>query len=197
MKTALEWFARYGYWAVFFPVMLELVGIPFPSETILLAAGATASLHKLNVWAVLGLGVAGAVIGSSLGYGIGHYGGRALLDRLVRRGLVKQHHLERVQGFFDRHGGKTLVFARFVPGVRIPAFWLAGVSAMPIPRFMTWNVAGAVVWVVTITLLGYVFANSVGTIEQLLGRDAFIGAGGLLLVAIGTFEVRRRLRDRA
>lgn len=195
MNTATTWFAHYGYLAVFFPVMLELVGIPFPSETILLAAGATASLtSKLNLEAVIGLGLAAAVLGALAGYGIGRLGGRRVLSWVVAKRLLKQVHLDRVDGFFDNHGGKTLVVARFLPGIRIPTFWMAGAGSMPVPRFMAWNVTGAALWVVSMTLLGYAFAGSVGTLDQIIGRDAAYALGGLAVLAAVGYVVRKRLR---
>ncbi|MGN6379437.1 MAG: DedA family protein [Gaiellales bacterium] len=197
MSTVLDWFSRYGYLAVFFPVMLELVGIPFPSETILLAAGATASLSRLNLLAVMALGLAAAVIGALLGYLIGHAVGKRLLGWTVRRGFLRQHHLDRVDGFFSRHGGKTLVLARFLPGVRIPTFWMAGAGSMPVRRFMAWNVVGATLWVVTVTLAGYVFAGSVGALDQVLGRDAAIAMAAVVVLGAVAFEIRRRLREQA
>ena len=195
MSTAADWFAQYGYLAVFFPVMLELVGIPFPSETILLAAGATASLSRLNLEAVIGLGLAAAVIGAAVGYLMGHVGGKPLLAWTLRRGFLKQRYLDRVDGFFTDHGGKTLVVARFLPGIRIPTFWMAGAGAMPLRTFMTWNVIGAAVWVVTITMAGYLFAGSVGAIDRVLGTDAAIALAVAGLLAAAAFEIRRRLRE--
>jgi membrane-associated protein len=197
VSTATTWFAHYGYLAVFFPVMLELVGIPFPSETILLAAGATASIsRRLNLEAVIGLGLAAAVIGALLGYCIGRIGGRRILTWVVGKRLLKQHHVDRVDGFFADHGGKTLVVARFLPGIRIPTFWMAGAGSMPVPRFMAWNVTGATLWVVSMTLLGYAFAGSVGTLDQIIGRDAAIGVGCVTVLAAAGYVVRRRLRAR-
>jgi membrane-associated protein len=143
---------------------------------------------------VIALGSAAAVAGATLGYGIGRFGGRSLFGSLERRRLNKRRHFDRVQEHFARHGGKTLVAARFVPGVRIPAFWMAGAGSMPIARFMTWNAVGAALWVVTVTLAGYAFAGSVDTIDRVLGRDAAIAVGAVLVLAAFAFERRRRLR---
>jgi membrane protein DedA with SNARE-associated domain len=85
-----------------------MVGIPFPSETILLGAGAAASAGKLNVAAVLVVAAIAAVLGAACGYGIGRAGGRRLLDRLVARGWPRQQQVLRIEGFFERHGGKSL-----------------------------------------------------------------------------------------
>ena len=123
---------------------------------------------------MIGVGFAAAVIGGTLGFEIGHRGGKPLIDWGVRRHLVKQVHIDRVVAFFDRHGGKTLVFIRFVPGVRIPTFWMAGASGMQLRVFMFWNVLGAALWTTAIILIGYVFASSVDAISQLLGRDVAV-----------------------
>lgn len=197
MNEVLDWFSRYGYYAVFFPVMLEPVGIPFPAETILLAGGATAKLGGLSLLNVIAIGYAAAVVGATLGFYIGVYGGRPLIDWGVRKRLMRREHIERVTTFFDRHGGKTLVFIRFVPGVRIPTFWLAGASGMPLRVYSMWNAIGAAVWVVTIVLLGYVFASSVDTVSRLLGRDAVIALFVVIVLVIAADQVRRRLRPRA
>jgi membrane-associated protein len=135
------------------------------------------------------------VIGALLGYLMGHVGGKPLLGWTVRRGLLQQRHLDRVDGFFTNHGGKTLVVARFLPGIRIPTFWMAGAGAMPLRTFMTWNVVGAAVWVVAITMAGYLFAGSVGAIDQVLGTDAAIALAVAVVLAAAAFEIRRRLRE--
>ena len=179
MNTVLEWFSRYGYYAVFFPVLLEPVGIPFPAETILLAGGATAKLGDIDLLLVMLIAFAAAVIGGTCGFGIGHYGGKPLIDWGVGKHLLKQEHIDRVVAFFDRHGGKTLVFVRFVPGVRIPTFWMAGASGMHLRVFTFWNVLGAGLWTTIIVLLGL-------RLCELGGRDLGVprprrrggGAGG-------------------
>jgi membrane protein DedA with SNARE-associated domain len=196
VSTALRWFSEYGYLAVFFPVMLELVGIPFPSETILLAAGATVAQGRLNVILVVALGTAAATIGALLGYAIGHYGGRPLLAELVRRRLLRQDHLARVDGFLARHGARVLLIVRFVPGVRIPAFWVAGSSGMPLRPFVAADAAGALVWVVLMVTLGDLFARSLSTLASVFGIDAAIVAAVVIVLAVLVVMVRMRLRDR-
>ncbi len=197
MNTVLEWFSRYGYYAVFFPVLLEPVGIPFPAETILLAGGATAKLGDLDLLLVLGIAFAAAVIGGTCGFGIGHYGGKPLIDWGVGKHMLKQDHIDRVVAFFDRHGGKTLVFVRFIPGVRIPTFWMAGASGMSLRVFTFWNVLGAALWTTAIVLLGYAFASSVGAISRFLGRDVAIAGLVVLAIAVVGYEIRRRLHPKA
>lgn len=142
---------------------------------------------------VLLISFAAAVIGGTCGFGIGHYGGKPLIDWGVGKHMLKQAHIDRVVAFFDRHGGKTLVFVRFVPGVRIPTFWMAGASGMSLRVFTFWNVIGAALWTTAIVLLGYAFASSVGAISKFLGRDVAIAGVVILAVAVVGYEVRRRL----
>jgi membrane protein DedA with SNARE-associated domain len=194
VNTVLEWFGRYGYYAVFFPVLLEPVGLPFPAETILLAGGATAKLGHLDLVLVIGIAFAAALIGGTLGWGIGVYGGKPLIDWGVRHHLVKQVHIDRVAVFFERHGGKTLVFVRFIPGVRIPTFWMAGASGMPLRTFTIWNLIGAAIWTTILVLLGYAFASSVDTISRLLGRDAALAAIVVFGIGVSLYLLRKRLR---
>jgi len=197
VSTILHWFAEYGYMVVFFPVMLELVGIPFPSETILLAAGATVASGRLNLVTVIVLGAAAATIGAALGYAIGHYGGRPLLAWMVRRRLLRQHHIDRVDGFLHRRGARVLVVIRFVPGVRIPAFWVAGSSGMALRRFLVADAAGGLLWAASMVLLGDVFARSLSTLATVFGQDAAIAAGLVALLAASAMLVRSRLRLRS
>ncbi len=197
MNTVLEWFSRYGYYVVFFPVLLEPVGIPFPSETILLAGGATAKLGDLNLLLVVAISFTAAVIGGTLGWAIGVYGGRPLIDWATRRRLMKAEHIDRVVSFFDRHGGKTLVFIRFVPGVRIPTFWLAGASGMSLRVFTVWNVVGAAIWTVVLILVGYVFAGSIDAISEFLGRDVAVALVVAIAVVVAGFQLRRRMYPKA
>jgi membrane-associated protein len=191
LTTLLDWFGRNGYLAVFLAVGLELVGIPFPAETILLTAGATAATGRLELPVVMLLAAVAAVLGASVGYTIGWVGGRPLLDRLVARGWPRQQQLLRIEGFVHRHGGKALVTARFIPFVRIFAPWMAGATRMPLQRFAVWNVAGGIAWVVVVTLCGYLFAASVGAIEQALGPGAAIVVGVAVVAALIWHRVRR------
>jgi membrane protein DedA with SNARE-associated domain len=186
----VDWVTSHGYLLVFVTVTLELVGVPFPSETILVAAGAAAASGKLNLAAVMAVAAVAAVLGATAGYGIGRAGGRALLDRLVARGWPRQQQVLRVERFFERHGGKSLVGARFVPFVRIFAPWMAGAARMPLRRFAVWNVAGGVAWVVLVATAGYLFGKSVGAVEQGLGPWAAVAVALAVVSAFVWHRVR-------
>jgi membrane protein DedA with SNARE-associated domain len=186
----VDWVTSHGYLLVFVTVTLELLGIPFPSETILITAGAAASSGRLNIAAVMLVAAVAAVLGATGGYWIGRIGGRRLLDRLVARGWPKQQQVLRIERFFERHGGKSLVGARFIPFVRIFAHWMAGAAHMPLQRFAVWNVAGGVAWVVLVAGAGYLFGESVSAIENGLGPWAV----AVVVVLAGSALVWHRVR---
>ena len=190
MSELVNWVTDHAYLLVFVTVTLELVGVPFPSETILLGAGAAAASGDLNVLAVMAVAGVAAVLGALGGYGIGRVGGRPLLDRLVARGWPRQQQVLRVEQFFERHGGKSLVGSRFVPFVRIFAPWMAGAARMPLPHFLAWNVAGAVAWVVVVTGAGFLFGKSVVAIANSAGVLVAVAAVVALAGAFTWHRVR-------
>jgi membrane-associated protein len=190
VSTLVGWFENHAYLLVFVTVTLELVGVPFPSETILIGAGAAAAAGHLNVLLVMAVAAIAATLGALGGYEIGRIGGRPLLDRLVARGWPRQQQVLRVEEFFGRHGGKSLVGARFVPFVRIFAPWMAGAAGMPLRHFAAWNVVGAVVWVVIVTGCGFVFGESLAAIETSVGPVAAVLVAVLVAGAFVLHRVR-------
>jgi membrane-associated protein len=153
----------YGGWTyliLFLIVFCEtgLVVTPFlPGDSLLFAAGTIAAGGSLNPWWLIGLLVVAAVAGDAVNYAVGNYLGPKVLTQ--NRRLLRREHLERTQRFFQKYGGKTIIFARFVPIVRTFAPFMAGVGAMSYRRFAAYNVAGGVVWVVAFVLAGYYFAQ--------------------------------------
>jgi membrane-associated protein len=137
-----------------------LVVTPFlPGDSLLFAAGAMAALYPddLNVVALLVLLSIAAVLGDTINYAIGRWlGPRAFT---IDKWFLKHEHLERTQRFYERHGGKTIVLARFVPIVRTFAPFVAGVGRMHYPQFLFYNVVGGLAWVLICTLAGYFFGN--------------------------------------
>jgi membrane-associated protein len=154
----------YGAWA--YPVLAlvifaetGLVVTPFlPGDSLLFAAGAVAARGGLNVWGLAALLAAAAIVGDAVNYWVG----RALGARLVGGGrsrYVRQEHLDRTHAFYERHGAKTIVLARFVPIVRTFAPFVAGLGRMTYSRFTVYNVTGAVLWVGIFVFGGYWFGN--------------------------------------
>ncbi|MFH2085515.1 MAG: DedA family protein [bacterium] len=135
-----------------------LVFVPFlPGDSLLFAAGAFAALGSLNLILVLGLMIVAAILGDTANYWIGHFFGQKLIDN--PRIPINNEHIDETQKFFDMHGGKTIILARFVPIVRTFAPFVAGIGKMKYVQFISYNVIGGIVWVLVATLAGYFFGN--------------------------------------
>jgi len=151
----------YGAWTygiLFAVIFVEtgLVVMPFlPGDSLLFAAGTFAALGSLNIWGLVGLLAVAAVLGDAVNYSIGHYLG----ERAYNIKWIKKEYLEKTHAFFEKHGGKAIFLARFVPIVRTFAPFVAGIGKMSYSYFATYNIAGGVTWVTTFTLLGYFFGN--------------------------------------
>ncbi len=153
--------SSYGAWTygILFAVIFVETGVvimPFlPGDSLLFAAGTFAGFGSLNVGYLIGLLIVAAILGDALNYSIGHYLG----DRAYNIKWIKKEYLEKTHAFFEKHGGKAIFLARFVPIVRTFAPFVAGIGKMSYGYFATYNVVGGVVWVLTFTLAGYFFGN--------------------------------------
>jgi membrane-associated protein len=135
-----------------------LVVTPFlPGDSLLFAAGTFAALGALDLWLVILLLIVAAIAGDTVNYWVGAYVGPRAFSGNVR--FLRREYLERTQEFYQRHGGKTIIIARFIPIIRTFAPFVAGVGTMSYPRFITYNVVGAVLWVGLFVLGGYFFGN--------------------------------------
>jgi membrane protein DedA with SNARE-associated domain len=136
------WLERYGYAAVFVAVMVEGMGIPAPGQTLVIAGTLEAARGNLHPSLLLILVVLAAVLGNSVGYLIGYWGGRPLLKKLK----VNVNHWQRLKYFFDRYGGGVVVAGRFFDGLRQLNGIVAGMLKMPWWLFTGFNILGAVLW---------------------------------------------------
>lgn len=134
---------RYGYAGAFVAMLVEGFGLPAPGQTLMMASALEAAKGRLNIFVVLGLSVLAAVLGNSLGYLIGRYGGSALLRRLGVNRVHKQH----IAHLFERYGGVLILFARFFDGLRQLNGLIAGTLRMRPVVFMAFNLAGALLYV--------------------------------------------------
>ncbi len=156
--------ANYGAWAyliLFLIVFCEtgLVVTPFlPGDSLLFVAGAIAAAGGMNIHLLLLLLFIAAVLGDAVNYGVGHYLGPRVFRSTQSRWLNPEH-LRRAHAFYERHGGKTIIIARFVPVVRTYAPFVAGAASMSYPRFALYNVIGAALWVISLGYAGYFFGN--------------------------------------
>ncbi len=155
--------SNYGGWTyglLFFVVFMEtgFVVTPFlPGDSLIFAAATFAARGALDPWLMFVLLAFAAVLGDTVNYWIGHHiGARAYTGEIK---WIKKEYMERTHAFFEKHGGKTIFLARFVPIIRTFAPFVAGVSRMSYGFFFRWNVIGGITWVATFTLLGYFFGN--------------------------------------
>jgi membrane protein DedA with SNARE-associated domain len=188
-------FARYGYFVVFFGVLLENAGVPVPGETILLAGAVLARLGHLSIVWVVSIAVMGAVLGDNVGFLIGRRGGRRLLERHGRLLGLTRARLDQFDAFFARHGAKTVFIARFVTGLRVIGAVLAGASTLPWGVFLVFNASGAVAWAATFGAVGYALGYSWETIERWIGHLGLVLLVVLAVVAaLALTRSRRRSR---
>ena len=173
---------------------LESMGVPSPGETALVTAAVLASQGTLQIWLVILIGVASAIIGDNIGYALGRKFGR---DVLEARGPFHSRRLLLIRigdRFFDKHGGKAVFMARWIALIRVAAAWLAGINNMPFKKFFFWNALGGVTWGITFGLVGY-FAGRAGA--NVLTQFGLIGA--IILVAmliVGLVLLKRYERPR-
>ncbi|MDZ4863475.1 MAG: DedA family protein [Gemmatimonadota bacterium] len=158
-----EIIAQYGTWtyAILFLIVFCETGLivtPFlPGDSLLFAAGTFAGLGDLDPWLLFGLLSSAAILGDTLNYWVGRWvGPRAFSGKVP---FLNPHHLEKTQAFYVRHGGKTIILARFVPIVRTFAPFVAGVGRMEYSRFLAYNVGGGLLWVGLFVFAGFLFGN--------------------------------------
>jgi membrane-associated protein len=201
-KSLLETFGVLGLFGIIFAETGLMVGFFLPGDSLLVLAGLVAAVgadSKLNIDLNLGVVLVGlfiaAVVGAQTGYFIGQKAGPALFRRPDSR-LFKQEYVDKAQHYFDRYGAKTIVLARFIPIVRTFANPIAGVAKMPVREFTIFNIIGAALWIVTVTMLGFVLGKTIPSAEDHL----FVIEGiiiALSLIPIGIEFVRsRRQRSR-
>jgi len=189
---------QYGYWAVAAALLLENAGVPFPGETVLLMASFLAySEHDLRVpWIIL-IGTVAATLGDNLGFALGYYGGRRLLERYSTVFRIRKTTLAEGERLFERYGVVTVFFARFVFGMRIIAGPLAGVLRMQWQKFLVSNFLGAALWVTVISGAGYFFGQQWNRLAIGLKRfDIALAILVLLTVAYWWWRGRRDGRGR-
>jgi membrane-associated protein len=194
LSSAVAQMGVFVYVILFAIVFAEtgLVVAPFlPGDSLLFAAGALAGLNKLELIPLMVTLLVAAVLGDAVNYWIGRSLGRGILERSNGR-LIKPEHVATTEVFFRKHGGKTIVLARFVPIVRTFAPFVAGMCHMPLARFWVFNISGAIAWVLLFTGAGYIFGN-IPWIEENLA------AGMIVIVFISVapmfYEGWRRRRE--
>ena len=188
---------HYGLWAVLFLVLIEDFGIPVPGETVLIAASVFAGSGRLNVFAVALVGFAAAVLGDNIGYAIGRFGGRRLVDRWGKYVFLTPERLGKAEAFFERHGAKIIVVARFVEGLRQANGIIAGIAEMHWLRFLACNALGAALWVATWVSIGFYAGQHITPIYNAVTKYSLYAAIAAVIVIAVWVALRVRKRRRA
>jgi len=188
--------AHYGYGAVAGALLLENAGLPVPGETVLLLASFLAfSEHRLRLPYIILVGIFAATIGDNIGFAVGVYGGRPLLERYRKTLRIRPATISRGEDLFLRYGAATVFVARFITGMRVIAGPLAGVLRMDWRKFVIFNFLGAALWVTVISSAGFLFGKHWDDLVEIL-RDANVAvvAGVCILLAILWWRRRRRVQ---
>jgi membrane-associated protein len=161
LKSIVTTYGTWSYFVLFIVIFCEtgLVVTPFlPGDSLIFAAAALAAGGAMNPWVLFSVLLGAAVLGDASNYWVGDLLGPKVLKRENSR-IFRKEYLDKTHAFYQRHGGKTIILARFVPIVRTFAPFLAGVGTMRYRQFFAYNVVGATAWVGAFTLLGYLFGN--------------------------------------
>lgn len=196
-KPLIEAFGTIGIFAIVFAESGLLFGFFLPGDSLLFTAGLLASQGALNFPVILAGCFLAAVAGDQVGYYIGHRAGPAIFRRPDSR-FFAQKNVERAQAYFELHGSKTIVLARFIPIVRTFTPVVAGVAKMQYRRFVTFNVIGGFLWAVGVTSLGYALGNTVPDIDKYLLPIIFlIVAVSFVPVFLELWKMRRASKAEA
>ncbi|HEX8601368.1 MAG TPA: VTT domain-containing protein [Pseudoduganella sp.] len=193
--------AQYGtlVYAILFAIIFCETGVVvlffFPGDTLLFIAGAFCATGHMHLGLLIFLLVSAAVLGNTTNYWIGEAIGQRVFTHDYR--WINRDALQRTHNFFEKHGGKTIILARFVPVVRTFAPFVAGVSDMTFARFQLYNITGAVAWVVSLCSAGYFFGN-IPLVRDNLTTIVLIGVGvAIVPVALGgLWKMSRRMLGR-
>jgi membrane protein DedA with SNARE-associated domain len=183
LDVVTQWVGQYGYVLVAVFLMIEAAGIPIPGETALVTAAALAGRGTMSIVGVIIAGCVGTILGSHGGYWLGVRGGHAAAKRHGKWIGLTEARLAKTHKFFEQYGTKTVALGRFVAFVRSFLGIFAGMSGMPLRTFALFNAIGGVIWVLTFSILGYVFGRNLPRLIHYIGRVSLLLAILIALVA--------------
>lgn len=167
LKTLIETIGLIGLFTMVFLESGMLIGFFFPGDSLLFTSGFLASQGLFDIRALVTGYFIAAIAGDSIGYYLGHRFGRKLFEKKSSL-FFRQDHLRKTEAFYEKHGGKTVILARFIPVVRAFAPVVAGVSNMKYSTFFFYNVFGAAFWAIGITLMGYYLGQAIPDVDKYL-----------------------------
>lgn len=198
MDEVFHFFIRHGDMVLFWAVFAEQIGLPLPAAPLfLLAAGALAGAGKMSLTAAISLAVVACLAGDLIWYYLGHHRGRQVLNMLCRISLEPDSCVRRTENFFVRHGVRSLLIIKFIPGLSTVTPALAGLFNIGVPRFLLYDGLGTLIWITAFIAPGYLFSNQ---LEQIAAQVAEMGSllallliGSLVLYVLYKYIHRQRL----
>jgi membrane protein DedA with SNARE-associated domain/rhodanese-related sulfurtransferase len=196
MPVAIEFFLQYGYLILFFWVLLEQLGLPLPSTPLMVTAGTLTATHKLSLPMVIAATVLACLISDSIWYQFGRRFGGAVVRMMCRLSFESATCVRRTENYFERHGSKALLVAKFVPGLGTVAAPIAGQTGMAYRQFLSFDAAGALLWSSALTLGGRFFGDILKRNPDAL---SWVGhfAGAIFILALLGFVAQRIYRQQS
>ena len=193
VESVLGWVAHYGYVGIFGLLMLGIIGLPIPDETLLMFTGYLIFKHELEPLPAFAAGFLGSICGITVSYALGRMLGLYLVTRLGHFLHIEPEALEQVRAWYERKGKYGLVISYFIPGIRHMAAYVAGSSRLSLPVFATFAYLGGLLWSGSFISIGYVLGDEWRQMSVSLHRYLLIGAGVItVVIAIGFILMRRR-----
>jgi membrane protein DedA with SNARE-associated domain len=193
-QQVLAWITQYGYVAIFSLLVLGIVGLPVPDETLLTFTGYLVFRGHLSLHLAFLSGFAGSACGITLSYVLGRTFGLTLIHRYGRYLRITEHHVEKAHSWFRRAGHWSLTFGYFIPGVRHFTAYAAGMSELEYPPFALFAYAGAALWAGTFIALGYLLGERWKAVEANIHHYLVWGAIAIVILAGGYLLWRKWLR---
>ena len=187
-------YATFGYVGVAAAMAIESACIPLPSEVILPMAGWMVSRGLFDFWLTAIAGTIGCVIGSSIAYGVGAYGGRPLLERYGRYVLINTHDIDTADNWFRKYGEGTAFFSRMLPVVRTFISLPAGVARMNFPRFILYTALGSLLWSIALVYVGRALGDHWNAVGAVLRQFDYVIV--VLIVVLIALYIYRHVRTR-
>jgi membrane protein DedA with SNARE-associated domain len=193
MESVFGWIAHYGYVGIFGLLMLGIVGVPIPDETLLVFTGYLIFKHELEPLPAFAAAFLGSICGISVSYALGRTLGLYLVTRLGRFFHLDAEKLDHVRAWYERKGKYGLVIGYFIPGIRHLAAYVAGSSRLPLPVFATFAYLGGLLWSSSFITIGYFLGDEWQQMSASIHRYLLIGAGiAAVALVIGFLLMRRR-----
>lgn len=195
MEPIFNWIAQYGYVALFTLLMLGIIGVPVPDETLLTFAGSLVFQNKLALLPTIGTAFLGSICGISISYGLGRSLGIYFINRVGHFLHIDQDKMDHVRAWYDRKGKYALVFGYFVPGFRHLLALVAGSSRLPVTVFAIFTYTGGLLWTISFITLGYFLGEEWAHVSPTIHRLSVMVSAVVLVSITIIFIITRRRRS--